>query len=273
MRPPTEITVVDDPYPARDAEAEAARRRQRRGLLMRLLAPLLVVGSLLVKFAGSLKFLGIFVSVGGYALIWGWQFAVGFVLLILVHEMGHYIAARRAGLDVGAPTFIPFIGAWIELKEQPMDAAVEADIALAGPLIGTVGAIACYVVARMTDSSLMMALAYAGCMINLWNLIPINPLDGGRIVGVLSPKIWLLGGPLLVGLFLWRPSPMILLILIFAAPSVWHVWKGTWREHVPAGYYEQPAEVKVKYGAAYLGLAGFLAAMTSELHTALAHLR
>lgn len=208
-------------------------------------------------------------SVFAYALIFGWWYAAGFVLLIFVHEMGHYLAAKRAGLAVGAPTFIPFVGAWIELKDQPHDARTEAYVALAGPVVGTLGALACLYAARATDSQLMLALAYAGFMINLWNLLPINPLDGGRIVGVLSPKIWLLGGPLLVGLFVFNPSPMILLILLFAAPSLWKVYRGTWRQSLPEGYYEQPLEVKLKYGAMYLGLAGFLAAMTNEVHHAL----
>lgn len=209
------------------------------------------------------------ISVFAYAWIFGWWYAVGFVLLIFVHEMGHYLAARQVGLHVGLPTFIPFVGAWIELKEQPMDARTEAYVALAGPVIGTLGAIACLYLARVYDSRLLLALAYAGFMINLWNLLPINPLDGGRIVGVLSPKIWLLGGPLLVALFLWRPSPMILLVLIFAAPSLYRVYRGTWRESLPANYYEQPLEVKLRYGAMYLGLAGFLAAISSEVHLAL----
>lgn len=212
-------------------------------------------------------------SVFAYALIFGWRYAVGLVLLIFVHEMGHYLAARRAGLAVGAPTFIPFVGAWIELKQQPMDAATEARIALAGPLVGTLGALACLAAARVDASPLLLALAYSGLMINLWNLLPINPLDGGRIVGVLSPRIWLIGAPLLVALFLWRPSPMLLLVVVFALPSLLAVWRGTWREQLPAGYYEQPLAVKLKFGAAYLGLAAFLAAASHEVHQSLQALR
>jgi Zn-dependent protease len=208
-------------------------------------------------------------SVFAYALVFGWRYAVGFVLLIFVHEMGHYLAARQRGLAVGAPTFIPFVGAWIELKDQPHDARTEAYIALAGPLVGTLGALACYVAAREEGSRLLLALAYAGFMINLWNLIPINPLDGGRIVGVLSPKIWLIGLPLLLTLLFVTWSPMLILILVFALPSVMSVWRGTWREQMPAGYYEQPLEVKLKYGAAYLGLAAFLAAMSHEVYVML----
>ena len=99
---------------------EPAARRSRPGW-GRLVAPVLVAGAVLLKLAGSLKFLGIFVSVGGYALIWGWRFAVGFVLLILVHELGHYLEARRQGLNPQLPVFIPFLGAYVALRGQPFD--------------------------------------------------------------------------------------------------------------------------------------------------------
>src|SRR5579884_2022289 len=137
-------------------------------------------------------------SVAAYALIFGWPYAVGFVLLIFVHEMGHYVAARRRGLDVGAPTFIPFVGAWIQLKQLPHDAETEAYIGLAGPLAGTFGALVCYFLARNYDSQLLLALAYAGFFLNLFNLIPLSPFDGGRVTAVISPKLWLAGVPVLI---------------------------------------------------------------------------
>ena len=234
---------------------------------------------LLLLFSG-LKFGKIFttggtmlISVVAYAFIFGWGYAVGFVALMFVHEMGHYFAARHRGLNVGAPTFIPFLGAWIELKDQPHSAETEAFVGLGGPLIGTVGALVVYFLARSYDSTLLLAVAYSGFFLNLFNMIPLSPFDGGRITAVLSPRIWLVGAPLLVALFLWRPSPMILLIVVFAFPSIVSAWRGTWREHVPDGYYEQPVAVKVKYGALYLGLAGFLAAMSHEVHGMLGTLR
>lgn len=113
-------------------------------------------------------------SVFAYAFVFGWWYAVGFVALIFVHEMGHYIAARRRGLDVGLPTFIPFVGAWIQLKELPHNAETEAYVGMAGPLAGTLGALACYFLARSTDSHLLLALAYSGFFLNLFNLIPLS---------------------------------------------------------------------------------------------------
>src|SRR5438128_7842231 len=101
-------------------------------------------------------------SVVLYAFVWGWRYAAGFVVLMFVHEMGHYIAARQRGLAVGAPTFIPFVGAWIEMKQMPHDAETEAYVGMGGPLLGTVGALACYFVAREQQADWLLAVAYSG---------------------------------------------------------------------------------------------------------------
>ena len=135
-----------------------------------------------LKLAGSLKFLGIFVAVGGYALIWGWRFAVGFVLLILVHELGHYVEAQRQGLNPQLPVFIPFLGAYVALRNQPFDPWRNALVSIAGPVAGGVAALACLVYGNATDSDLLRALAYVGFLLNLFNLIPIGILDGGHIL-------------------------------------------------------------------------------------------
>ena len=143
----------------------------------------------LLLLLASLKFGKILLSVGSmlltmwvYATIYGVSFAVGFVAMILIHEMGHYIAARQKGLEVGLPTFIPFVGAWISLKDMPIDAETEAYIAYAGPFVGTLAAFGAYFLGRQENSDLLIAISYAGFMINLFNLIPVSPLDGGRII-------------------------------------------------------------------------------------------
>ncbi len=205
-------------------------------------------------------------SVFAYALIFGWWYAVGFVLLIFVHEMGHYFAARRRGLEVGAPTFIPFVGAWIELKQLPHDVETEAYVGIAGPLAGTLGALGCYFLARDLDSSLLLALAYAGFFINLFNLIPLSPFDGGRITAIISPRVWLLGVPILVALFFYRPSPLLILVAILAAPQVWKAIKHDPDTPENARYYDVPLETRLQYGFFYLALAGFLAIMAHDVH-------
>lgn len=205
-----------------------------------------------------------------YSLTFGWKYAVGVVLLIFFHEMGHYLAARYRGLDVGAPMFIPFVGAWIQLKDMPRDVHTEAYVGFAGPLVGTLAAIGCYWIARDTGSQLMLALAYSGFMLNLFNLIPISPLDGGRITAIISPKVWLIGVPLLIALFLYNPSPMLILIAILALPQLKAaLQKDGGASDMPEGYYDVDINVRVNYGVFYLGLAGFLAIMSYELHKAL----
>lgn len=237
---------------------------------MKLLLTLLAAGKLgKVLLSGGTMLL----SVVAYAFVFGWRYAAGFVGLLLVHELGHYLSARQRGLDVGLPTFIPFVGAWVELKEQPHDAETEAWVGLAGPLLGSLGALACYFWARETDSRLLLALAYAGFFLNLFNLIPLSPFDGGRVTAVLSPRIWLLGAPVLVGLFLWRPSPLLVLMAVLAAPQLVKAWKFDPKLPENAAYYATTAETRLTYAMSYIGLLGFLAVMAHDTHEMLGPLR
>lgn len=209
-------------------------------------------------------------SVLAYAWIYGWRYAVGFVGLIFVHEMGHFIAARHKGLNVGLPTFIPFLGAWIDLKDMPHDAQTEAFVGLGGPLIGTVGATLCYFAARSYQLDWLLAVSYAGFFINLFNLIPLSPFDGGRITAVLSPRIWFLGVPVLIGLFLFRPSPMLLVIALLAGPQLVKAWRYRSDSEEARTYYAVPAAVKWEYATYYIALAAFLAMMSHDVHEMLA---
>jgi Zn-dependent protease len=208
-------------------------------------------------------------SVFAYSFIFGWWYAAGFVALIFVHEMGHYVAARQRGLAVGAPTFIPFVGAWIELKDRPHDAETEAYVGMAGPLWGTVGALVCFWLARAYDSDLLLAVSYSGFFLNLFNLIPLSPFDGGRVTAVISPRLWLVGAPMLIALFFYNPSPLLILMAILAAPNVVKAIRGI-RDAHEAAYYTVRPEVRLQYAALYLGLAGFLAIMSNNLHEELA---
>lgn len=229
---------------------------------MKLLLALLAKGGLgkLLTTGGTML-----VSMAVYALSFGWPYAVGFVLLILVHELGHFIAARQHGLDVGAPVFIPFVGAWISLKEARLAPETEAHVAMAGPMLGSVAAFACYLLALAGYGKLYMALAQAGFMLNLFNLLPLGPLDGGRIAGVISPRLWLVGAPLLVVLFLWRPSPLLVVIALLAAPQLWAALRG---QHGGHATLARPLD-KLRYGLQYLGLAAALSVMAFEAHEAL----
>jgi Zn-dependent protease len=166
--------------PWRDYEPIHPRGTNWRKVLERIWAPIAAVIGIAVKFGFVfIKFFGIFVSVGAYALIWGWKFGVGFVLLILVHEMGHFVAAKMQGLEVTLPTFIPFVGAYVLIKNQPRDPWHNSLIALAGPAAGSVAAAACWAAAG--GSQLLAALAYAGFLLNLINLFPAGWFDGGAV--------------------------------------------------------------------------------------------
>jgi Zn-dependent protease len=237
--------------------------------LIKLLLGLLAAGKLgKVLLTGGTMILSVF----AYALIYGIWYAVGFVLLIFVHEMGHFLAARQRGLDVGWPTFIPFVGAWIELKDQPHDVETEAWIGLAGPLLGSVGALACYYAWKVTDAPLMLALAYAGFFINLFNLIPVSPFDGGRITAIISPRVWLLGVPILIGLFFWHPSPILILMALLAAPQVWKAFKFDPAAPENQAYYSVAPAKRLEYATYYIALAAFLALISYETHELLEHL-
>jgi len=170
------------PQEWRDYDPIQPRGTDWRGLLRKIWAPIAVIIGLFIKFGFAVfKFFSIFISVAAYALIWGWKFAIGFVLLILVHEMGHFIEAKRQGLEVTLPTFVPFLGAYVLIKNAPLNPWRNALVALAGPAVGGAGAAACWGIGEAIDSDLLRALAFVGFMLNLINLVPVGILDGGAV--------------------------------------------------------------------------------------------
>jgi Zn-dependent protease len=224
---PPRAPASDPPVPAEGGAEQPGAPRRRTGLLGRLLAPLIALAALAGKLKGLLlllpkaKFLttsgSMLVSIGAYALIWGWQFGVGFVLLLLVHEYGHVLQLRREGIkDASWPVFIPFLGAAIWSKSLGKDAAAEARVGLAGPIVGSVGAAVCLGLYAVTDNNLFLALAFTGFFLNLFNLLPVGFLDGARAAAALSPWVWLLGVFGMVLLILAVPNPILLLIAVLA---------------------------------------------------------
>ena len=201
--------------------------------IKKYLAPIGVGFFVFFKFLAKLKFLlpvlktggTMILSIGAYAMLWGWQFAVGFVLLIFVHECGHLIAARRIGLKVGAPVFIPFMGAVIALKEAPRNAWIEAQVGIGGPILGTVGAGLCELIYLATGNLMFRALAYTGFFLNLFNLAPVGFLDGGRIVTALSPWLWLVGFAVLAVMIYSHFNFLLLVILILSLPRLFFLFR------------------------------------------------
>jgi Zn-dependent protease len=261
-----------EPEPVRDYEPIHPQSRWRE-LGKKLWAPLAAVGYLLFKFKAALFAvfkLKVFatsgtmlVSIAAYAWIWGLPFAIGFVVLIFIHELGHVLELRRQGVPASAPLFIPFLGAVIGLKQLPDDAWKEAQVALAGPILGSVGAVAFWVAAEANGSELLMALAFVGFFLNLFNLIPIVPLDGGRAVGALHPAIWLLGLLLMVGLAVVSPNPILIIIVIIGALELWRRWRERGEN---ADYYRLAVWQRVTVGVVYLGLIVVLALAVSATH-------
>ena len=216
------------------------------------------------KLGGTM--LTMLIALAVYTSVFGWQYALGFITMMMVHEMGHFIAAKQRSLNVSTPTFIPFVGAWIELKDQPMDAETEAYVASAGPLFGTVAATAVYFWGRENESQLLLAIAYAGFFLNFFNLIPLSPLDGGRMTAVLSPRIWFVGVPMMLALMLYRPSPLLVVICIAAIPALKQAWNFDKNAVENRSYYSASLATKTEYGIFYIGLAGYLALMTEGTH-------
>jgi Zn-dependent protease len=253
--------------------------------IKKFFVPVGVVGLLLAKWLAKLKFIFLpllkiapFLKTGGtmfvtiwlYSLMWGWWFAFGFVLLILVHECGHLVAAKRVGLKVGAPVFIPFMGAFIALKEAPRNAWIEAQVGIGGPLLGTVGAVGCYGLYLATANPLFRALCYMGLFLNLFNLAPIGFLDGGRIVTALSPWLWVAGTLIILALMIGdivvdhNVNYLLVFIFIFSLPRLFSLFRK--RTEAEARYFEVTPEQRWTMGALYFGLAAFLALAMKLVH-------
>ena len=240
--------------------------------MKKILGSMGVVGVLLLKFGAKFKFIilpvikffpvifktggTMILSIGAYAMMWGWWFAVGFVLLIFIHECGHLLAAKKCGLKVGAPVFIPFMGALIALKEAPRNAWIEAQVGIGGPLLGALGAAICELIHLATGNPMFRALAYTGFFLNLFNLAPIGFLDGGRIVTALSPWLWLVGLVIVVGMTILHPNFILILILIMSAPRLFSLFRR--RSEAEQRYYEVTPRQRWTMAALYFGLIALL---------------
>jgi Zn-dependent protease len=254
---------------------------QRSSLRKRLGGALAGVLALLAKFGAALKGLLValpnlkllttagtaLVSVAAYSLWFGWTFAIGFVVLLFVHEMGHVIALRREGIKASAPMFIPFMGAVITSKSLGENALAEARVGLAGPILGTVGSVVCLAIGELTNSDLFRALAYIGFFLNLFNLLPVVPLDGGRAMAAMAPSMWFLGFGALIVLAILEPgNPILLIIILFAGYQSWHRWQQRrTRTLEQAAYYRVSPRNRLIVGAVYIGL---IVALVFGMHEA-----
>src|SRR5467141_1865522 len=240
--------------------------------IKKALGPIAVVGVFIAKFLAKLKFvLPILLKSGGtmllmiwvYTQFWGWPFALGFVVLLLVHETGHLLVAKKFGLKVGAPVFIPFMGAFIALKEAPRNAWVEACVGIGGPMLGSFGALVCNVLGELFQAPLFIALAWFGYFLNLFNLTPVGMLDGGRIVTALSRWLWLPGFAVLLW-FGWKYTNFIVWLMVIASlPRVYSLFRKRTEEE--RRYYEVTPAQRWTMSILYLGL---IAALALGMYTA-----
>lgn len=258
-----EPLVAPEPPTAEDLDKE-----RKQSWLKKLGAPLVPLALLAAK--AKLLFLALIkikalttlgtmlISIAAYGLAFGWPFAVGFVLLLLVHEMGHVIQLRREGVEASAPVFIPFMGAMIAAKSMGKDAAAEARVGLAGPILGTIGTLIPLAIWLATGSDLWRALAYIGFFINLINLLPVLPLDGGRAMAVLGPYVWLVGILIAVAATVIFLGPFMLLFVLFlGGPELYHRFKNRHSEESRT-FHSVPTGAKIAVAAVYFGLTALL---------------
>jgi Zn-dependent protease len=260
-------------HPPADAPGEdpfgTQRRSRTQSLRKRIGSILAAIGAAIAKFFAAIKSLLLLlpkvklltttgtalVSVAAYSLFFGWEFAAGFVLLLFVHEMGHVFQLRREGISASTPMFIPFLGAAIFSKSLGDNALAEARVGLAGPILGTLGAAACLAIGEALNSDLLRALAYVAFFLNLINLIPVVPFDGGRAMAAMAPWMWFLGLGALLVLLLITHNPFLLVFLLLGGLETRRRWQQRkTRSLEQAAYYRVLPRHRVLVGAVYIGL-------------------
>ena len=250
------------------------------------LAGLLVKFKMLVMVLFDIKwvaFLGKFglasvsalISVAIYSRLFGWGFAVGLVALLFVHEMGHAVVMKLKGIPVGGMIFIPMLGAAVFMRRMPSNARDEAEVGIAGPVAGALASLACLLIAHalMVSSGspgIWAPLAYFGCFLNLFNLIPIVPFDGGRVLAAIDRRIWILGFLALVAVQIWEwftgnSSIWLLLFIVIAATDFW-TRRRMGKSVEGQAYYAVPVGERIIIGLAYFALAAALVAGMTLAH-------
>jgi Zn-dependent protease len=278
---PRGSTASSISHPGENPFGEPRQAAPIRNLRKRIGSALAAIGAVVAKFFAAIKSLLLLlpklkllttsgtalVSVAAYSLFWGWTFAAGFVVLMFVHEMGHVIQLRREGLKASAPMFVPFLGAVVMAKSLGENAIAEARVGLAGPILGTVGSAACLAIAEATNSDMLRALAYVGFFLNLINLVPVVPFDGGRAMAAMAPGMWFLGLGAMIALLLATGNPFLLIFVLLGAMETWRRWKlRKTRSLEQAAYYRVSPRNRMLVGSVYIGLIVLLAFGMNATH-------
>ncbi len=201
------------------------------------------------------------VSIVLYSYLFGWPFAVGLVALLFIHEMGHAIVMKLKGIPVGGMIFIPMLGAAVFMSQMPKNARDEAEVGIAGPIAGALAASVCLFLALQSPNvrSIWAPLAYFGFFMNLFNLVPIVPFDGGRVLAAIDRRVWIIGFLGLIGYLIWtwvqgNFSPWLLFFVIMAATQFWARRSNPANQQDKA-YYTVPLVERIILGLVYFGLA------------------
>src|SRR6267143_6089695 len=218
--PPPVYQVTSDIPPTSPYHYSPTPTRRRNGILGGLAAAAAAAfaygkWALLLAFkipaAGTL--ISLVISFGGYAIFYGPWFAVALLSMIFVHEMGHVVEIRRQGMEATAPIFIPFMGAAIFQRSHPTDALKQAQIGIAGPIAGTIGATAAFALYGSTHIEVFLLAAWLGFLLNLFNLIPVWQLDGAWIVAPVSKWVQAAGYAVVAALALLHFVSIFLIVI------------------------------------------------------------
>lgn len=199
------------------------------------------------------------VTIVAYATQFPLAVVLGFVIITLIHEIGHAVAIRAKGLRAGFMVFIPFVGGAVSIKDQPHSVYDDAIIGLAGPAAGTVASLICLQIFKWTDDPLWLLISCLGFGLNLFNLIPIGMLDGGRISAAVTKWMWVFGGGIVVWKVFDQPNPLVILIAVLAA---FQVYASLVREKTDPRFYEITDSQRAAIAVLYFSLVIFLAHQT-----------
>jgi Zn-dependent protease len=274
-QPPVYSGGSDIPPESPFHRSPAPQRPASRGLLGGLAAAAAAAFAygkyallLIFKIPAAGTLISLVVSFGGYAIFYGPWFAVALLAMIFIHEMGHVVEIRRQGMKATAPIFIPFMGAAIFQRSHPTDALKQAEIGIAGPIAGTIGATAAFAMYGSTHEPILLLAALIGFYINLFNLIPVWQLDGAWILAPVSKWFQVAGYALIAvgGLFLhFLFSPLVLIIAVLGIPSLIQ----RFRQANDPYYTSVPARARWAMGGAWLALVVYLAVASLQASTLL----
>lgn len=216
----------------------------------------------LVKIPAFATLFSALVSMGAYSLVFGPWFAVALVVMILVHEMGHVVEIRRQGMQATAPIFIPFLGAAIFQRSHPTTAVKQAQIGIAGPIAGTVGATVALMFYTSTQNPVFLLAATIGFFLNLINMLPVWQLDGAWVLAPVSPWFQVAGlaAIAVLAVVFHFVSALLIIIALLGIGSA----RAAFRNARNPYYTSVPANARLALFAAWLALVLYLGVMTLQ---------